>query len=229
MVIRIPTGIPGLDSLIQGGLVKNSVNLVTGTTGTGKTIFCCQFLWYGLNKGEPCVFLSLEEEPTDIKSDARQFGWDFDKFEKKDLFKIFYHDPFEVSDISSVLIDEIEHIDAKRVAIDSASILGMYIRDLADIRKRLFKIIRAIKDAGCTSLVTSEILEDSKALSRFGVEEFIVDGIIVLYYTGIGEEVGWNLEIRKMRKTKHTHGFFPLEFTNKGLVVKREGISVLMK
>ena len=65
---RISTGIPGLDPLIEGGFLENSVNLVTGETGTGKTIFCAQFLWDGLQKGDSGLYITLEERPEDIKA-----------------------------------------------------------------------------------------------------------------------------------------------------------------
>jgi KaiC/GvpD/RAD55 family RecA-like ATPase len=75
MVMRVSTGVPKLDSLLGGGFPENSVVMVTGGTGTGKTILSLQFLWDGLQRGEPCVYLSLEEDAEDIKADGRQFGW----------------------------------------------------------------------------------------------------------------------------------------------------------
>jgi len=226
---RIETGIPGLDSLMQGGLVKNSVNLVTGETGTGKTIFCSQFLWHGLQKGETGIYVTLEEEPDDIKEDVRVFGWDFQKYIDKGMFNIFYHDPAQAGNISSEIINEIGSLNAKRVVIDSTATMGLAIDNLAQTRKRILSIVNTLKKVGCTSLITSEIPEGAKKLSRFGVEEFVVDGIIVLYYIGIGGEEGSNLQIRKMRRTNHARGYFPLRFSNKGLSVSKEGISVLMK
>ena len=82
---RIPSGIPGLDELIEGGFLKGSTNLVSGAAGTGKTIFCSQFIWEGLQRGESCMFITLEERPEDIMGDVKRFGWDFDKYieEKK--------------------------------------------------------------------------------------------------------------------------------------------------
>ncbi|MFH0949382.1 MAG: ATPase domain-containing protein, partial [Candidatus Aenigmatarchaeota archaeon] len=69
-VERVSSGIPGLDKMMEGGFVPNDVYLLTGGTGTGKTLFCCQFLWEGLQAGEKCIFFSLEELPDDILSDA---------------------------------------------------------------------------------------------------------------------------------------------------------------
>ncbi len=216
MALRVTTGIPGLDSLIEGGLLKNTMTLLTGGTGTGKTILCLQFLWEGLQKGEPCVYLSLEEEPEDIRADARQFGWDLDKYEDKGMFRIMFHDPFE-TDVSSVLINQIEYIKAKRLVVDSLSMLGLYMKDQATVRKQLGKLMKSVKNAGCTTLVTSEIEEESKALSRFGVEEFVVDAVLILNYLGIGEETNRSLQIRKMRRTNHGKDVYPFKMISKGI------------
>ncbi len=216
MVARVSTGIPKLDSLMEGGLLQSSVTMVTGGTGTGKTIFCLQFLWEGLQKGEPCVYLSLEEDAEEIKADARQFGWDLDPYEKKGLFRIMFHDPFE-TDVSSVLVNQIEYIKAKRLVVDSISMLGLYMKDQATVRKQLGKLMKSVKNTGCTSLVTSEIMEDSKALSRFGVEEFVVDGVIILNYLGIGEETNRSLQIRKMRRTGHGKDIYPFKIADRGI------------
>jgi len=218
---RIPSGIPGLDKLIEGGFIENSVTLITGATGTGKTIFCSQFLWHGLKMREPCIYLSLEEEPDEIKKDMLHFGWDFEKFEKKGIFKIMFFEPIEMTDFSSILLEQIKQINAKRLVIDPVSIFGLYIKDIATVRKKLYRIINSIKNAKCTTLMTSEILEDSKALSRFGVEEFVVDGVIVLNYFGLGEEFNRSLQIRKMRRTDHGKDVYPFEITKKGIVVKK--------
>jgi len=221
MALRVPTGIPGLDSLMEGGLLKNNMVMVTGGTGTGKTIMCLQFLWEGLQKGEPCVFLSLEEEPDDIKADALQFGWDLAKYEEKGLFRIMFHDPFE-TDVSSVLVNQIEYIKAKRLVVDSMSMLGLYMKDGATVRKQLGKLMKAVKGSGCTTLTTSEIVEESKGLSRFGVEEFVVDGVIVLNYLGIGQETNRSLQIRKMRRTNHGQDVYPFKISSKGIKVVAE-------
>ncbi len=224
MIKRIATGIPGLDRLLEGGLVENSVNLLTGETGTGKTIFATQFIYGGLLNGEPGVFITLEETPEDIKNDAAVFGWDFDKYEKKGLFEIISHDPVQINNIDSVIIGELNTLKARRLVIDSTSLIALNIENQAQIRRKLYHIISSIKRNRTTALVTSEIPEGSKSLSRFGVEEFVVDGVIVLHYLGIGEVSARSLTIRKMRRTSHGNDVYPLEITKSGLVVKKSEI-----
>ena len=223
MIRRISTGIPGLDSLIEGGIIQGSAILVSGTTGTGKTIFSSQFLWHGLQKGEPGVYLTLEEDPIDLKENMSVFGWNFEKYEKRDLCRIISHDPFEISDVLSIVLDAIEEIKAKRFVLDSISILGLYLKGPHAIRKKLYTISRTIKKAGCTSLIISEIPEEeSKMLSRFGVEEFVTDGVIVLNYLEYAAGgLQRSLIIRKMRRTNHGKEIYPFEITEKGIVLRR--------
>jgi KaiC/GvpD/RAD55 family RecA-like ATPase len=220
VVPRLKTGIPGLDSLISGGVLHKSVNLVTGEAGTGKTIFSCQFLWHGLQKGETCVYITLEEDPEDIIEDAKQFGWDFEKYIKKDLCRIIYHDPAQVNNLGATLIDEIKSLKAKRLVIDSTSVMGLSVKDPALIRKMLLNVINVIKRTDCTAILTSEITEDSKALSRFGVEEFVADGVFVLNYIGIGESSARTMIIRKMRRTNHGTDIYPIEIGTNGITIK---------
>lgn len=219
---RVKTGIPGLDGLLQGGFIQGSVYLLTGSTGTGKTIFGCQFLWDGLQKGETGIYMTLEENPTDIKEDVKQFGWDLEKFEKKGLCKIIYHDPAQVNNIATVMLDELKKLKANRLVIDAISVMGLNLESTAQIRRRIFSIINSIKArGGCTALIISEIPEDSKALSRFGVAEYVTDGVLVLNYLGIGEEYNRSLMIRKMRRTKHGKDVYPFEIGSRGIVIRR--------
>ena len=98
-VDRLSTGIPGLDKFLEGGFVKGSTVLLTGGAGTGKTIFCIQFLLEGLRKGERCLYITLEESPEDIINDCARFGWDLASYLDKGLLTIEYKDPFEMIDV----------------------------------------------------------------------------------------------------------------------------------
>ena len=98
-IVRVPTGIPGLDKLIQGGLVKNSANLVAGGTGTGKTIFAIQFLVEGVKRKEPGIYITFEEKKKKVYLDMLEFGWDLEKYEKEGLFNFLEYTPEQVKNI----------------------------------------------------------------------------------------------------------------------------------
>lgn len=219
-VERINSGIPGLDKLIQGGIIKGSTTLVSGGAGTGKTIFCVQFVWEGLKRGETCMFITLEESQKDIIGDVKGFGWDLEKCIKDKKLILEYQDPFQMTDITSPLLDKIKEHDVQRVAIDSTAVFGMYYKDAFEVRKQLFKLLSGLKDIGVTSVLTSELTEDSKTLARFGVEEFVVDGLVVLKILSVGKNVTRTLEVRKMRRTTIDASLHTFEFTNKGIAVE---------
>jgi len=226
---RLTSGIPGLDKLMEGGFLEKDVYLITGTTGTGKTLFCLQFLWEGLQKGEKGVFFSLEELPQDVLHDAEIFGWDFKKYIDKGEFIIKYEDPFEIVDITTAVKDSVKKFGAKRVVFDSTSIFGMVFENEHELRKRLYQLIKALKETDAVVLMTAEILEDSKGLSRFGVEEFVVDGVIVLNYLDYAsDDMTRSLVIRKMRRTSHGHDIYPLKIGKDGLRVSeaKKGIVI---
>ncbi|MBI2971561.1 MAG: hypothetical protein HYY37_04065 [Candidatus Aenigmarchaeota archaeon] len=216
---RVSSGIPGLDKLIGGGYIVNDIYLVTGGTGTGKTLFCCQFLWEGLQKGEKSIFFSLEELPDDVLHDAAVFGWDFQKYISSGMFSIEYQDPFEMVDIASMVREKIQKFGAKRIVIDSTSIFGMVFEKEHELRKSLYNLIKQLKGIDCVVLMTAEVVEGSKGLSRYGVEEFVVDGVITLASTNVGGEFFLNLQVKKMRRTPHEKGLYPYEISTKGIEI----------
>jgi KaiC/GvpD/RAD55 family RecA-like ATPase len=216
-VERVTTGVPGLDKLISGGLVRGSTTLVTGGAGPGKTILCAQYLWDGLQKGETCLFITLEERPKDIVADVASFGWDFQSYANKGKLMLDYKDPFEVTDIVAPLVDMIKTRRVQRVAIDSTSTLGLYFTNPFEVRKQLFKLLMALKDAGVTALLTAEVADGQT--SRFGVEEFITDGLVILRSQAMGKSAVKTLEVRKMRRTKIDGAIHSIEFGKNGISI----------
>lgn len=217
---RVKTGIPGLDDLISGGLLPKSLNLLTGTTGTGKTILSSQFIFNGLKDfNQPAVYVSFEEPLEAIRENSLELGWDFSAFEKKEKVAFVRYDPFHVEDIYELIETNIKKINAERVVIDSVSALGLYVRDAPEIRRMIFNIAFLLRKLSCTTILVSEILPMQEALSRFGVEEFVTDGVIVLYYTRVGSQFSRSLTVWKMRNSDHSNKIHPYRITNKGIVV----------
>jgi len=216
---RVSTGIKGLDKLIDGGLVPGSATLISGGAGCGKTIFCLQYTWDGLQKGEKVMYITLEEKPEDIIGDAAGFGWDLKKYVDSGQLKIEYKDPFKVTDLTTPLINQLKAEGVARVVVDSTSTMGLYFKDSFEVRKQLFKLLNAIKGNGMTAVVTAEIVEHDKKISRFGVEEFATDGVIILRSVLLGTEASRTLEVRKMRRTKIVGGTHTFEFGKNGIEV----------
>jgi len=218
--MRVGSGIPGLDELIGGGFEEGSINLVTGRTGTGKSIFSAQFLYNGAVKNnERGLYLTTGETIKNVKKQSKNFGWDFENLEKKGMVKVLEIEPFDIETLIDRITENIEAAKAKRVVIDSVSMFELYMHEPFKIRKSLFKVLQRLRDMDKTVLVIAEILEDSKGLSRFGVIEFMVDSIILLQYLGIAK-YRRSLMIRKMRMTDHSTDIHPFEITPKGVTIR---------
>jgi KaiC/GvpD/RAD55 family RecA-like ATPase len=226
MLQRVQTGIPGFDKLIEGGLLQKSTYLVSGGVGSGKTIFSMQFLYNGATKyNEPGVFLSFEEPIIDIKRDVSRFGWDIDKLEQGNKLRILHEEPYNVDKFSNIIEGAIYEIGAKRLVIDSTSVFGLALQTEHDFRMKLFELSRLLEKMGVTTLLTSEVVENSNGLSRFGVEEFVVDGVVLLSYLGMGEEYSRSLVIKKMRATDHGQDVYPVEIDKDGIKVLKGATS----
>jgi len=224
-VQRITTGIQGLDNIIQGGFPKNSVTLVSGPPGGGKSIFCFQFLWEGVKKGEKCLFLTLDKKPEGLLVQAKELGFDFQSAIDQGLIK------FEFLNINKKLVyetmmNEILSQNYDRVVLDSITPLSempIYIRNPEDYkmdtdvatsedfpsgtslptrRIHLRYIMSTLETSECTSIVTSELPVGSNMLSRDGISEFLADGVITLNLDPTMDRR--KLSVMKMRNTKHT-------------------------
>ena len=76
---RVSTGVAGVDAMLHGGLIPRRPYVVSGPTGSGKTIFAMHFLATGLAKGEPCLMVTLDEPPNEVKANVAAFGWNLDR------------------------------------------------------------------------------------------------------------------------------------------------------
>ncbi len=226
---RVESGILGLDKLIEGGFVRNSINLIAGQTGTGKTIFSMQYLLHGLRKGENGLYLSLEQTVDDIMNDMAKFGWDaeFKKYMQQGKFVIVAQEPTGIKELQDATLSNIKKINAKRFALDSLSIATMGWKvssmDVGKIRSEIFTYMKTLKNTGVTVLLIAEIPEaETKALSRFGFEEFLVDGVIILHYLEYAAGgTPRSLLVRKMRRTSHGTDIYPIEIGKNGISLKK--------
>jgi len=235
---RIKTNIPGFDELIEGGLPEGRSFLVSGGTGTGKTIFATQFLINGAKMGEAGIYVTLDERPELIREDMLRFGWNLRQYEDEQLIKIIdgttskigipsdeeFTLPATGFDLDKLLLEimkAIKKIRAKRVVIDSIPALGLNFQNEHEIRKAILKLVYLLSRAGVTTVMTTEINEDSKQYGKYGVEEFVADGVIILHYMGLGTQSNRTLHIRKMRATKHSEDLHPLQITENGMKIQK--------
>jgi KaiC/GvpD/RAD55 family RecA-like ATPase len=218
---RVSTGVKGLDKIINGGFIPNSVVMVSGEAGTGKTILATQYIWNALCMGENGLYVTLQQTADEIKKDVAMFGRDFDKAEKMGQCRVLYTEPQDMKKIIAIVLKNVRDLNAKRVVIDSITMLAEYAERKRDIRFHLTRLIQELKKMGVTALVISEVEEGSHNLSKFGVEEYLVDGVVVLK---CGVDVGLggkprSLYVKKLRRTSHDLNIHPFEISERGIKV----------
>ncbi len=236
---RIPTGINGFDELIEGGLPEGRTMLLAGGCGTGKTIFCTQFLYNGAKKyDDPGIYVTLDERPELLRQDMTRFGWDIRKLEENNKMHIIdgslaklgmpseeeFSMPASGFDIDKLLLEIMrvsKRTGAKRLVIDSIPALGFNFSDENEIRNAIRKLSFLLMRIGVTTIMTTEMGEQENKFGKFGIEEYVVDGVVVLHYSGIGTRNNRTLHIRKMRATKHSEELHPLTIGDKGINIHK--------
>src|SRR5687768_11818739 len=190
-VEKTATGISSFDIIAKGGLPKNRTTLISGTAGSGKTIFAVQFLAAGIEAGIPGVFVTFEESATDIRKNMLGFGWDLAQWESEG--KLAFVDASPDPSIESIeagsfdlgaLLARVQHavrkVKAQRVAVDSLGAVFSQFSDQSTVRSELFRIASALKGMNVTAVLTAERTDDYGPIARFGVEEFIADNVMIL-------------------------------------------------
>ncbi len=238
---RIPTGVAGLDELIEGGFPEGRSILVAGGCGAGKTILCTQFIYNGAKKyGDPGIYVTLDERPELLRQDMARFGWDIRKLEESNHLHIIdgslarlgmpseedFSMPSTGFDIDRLLLEIMrvaKRTGAKRLVIDSIPALGFNYENENDVRNAIRKLSYLLMRIGVTTLMTTEVGDQENKFGKYGIEEYVVDGVLVLHYMGIGTRSNRTLHIRKMRATKHSEELHPIVIDDKGITIQKVG------
>ncbi len=227
---RVPTGVKGLDGLIQGGFVQSSAVMLAGRAGTGKTLFGSQFLYNGAKThGEVGLYVTLEQSPSDIKKDVLEtFGWDFESLEKAGLINFLeitmrtMFDPTSkkrvmtttLFEITQKILEAIKKFKVKRVVIDPITAIEVMFSEEPKyvVRSELALLSDRLREAGVTTLLVAETAADyMEGARRSEYVGFIVDAIVFLDFIPVAEEFKRTLSVVKMRRTNHSgyiHPFF---------------------
>ena len=223
---RIVTGVPGLDALVGGGLPTGDAVLVSGPSGTGKSVLTAQFIAAGVRQGEPGVIAVFEEHPQEYLRRAQRLGLDLEEMVRQGRLAVIYIRPLDLSPDETLLAIRaaVARVGARRVAIDSVSGFELALAPdfRQDFRESLYRLVGALTATGITVLMTMEIMQTSSEL-RFSpyIISFLSDDIILLRHVEIAGQLRKSLAVIKMRNSDHSKELWLYDITEQGLIVRQ--------
>lgn len=217
---RIPTGIRGFEHISYGGLVEGRTTLLVGTSGSGKTLFATELLYRGITEqNRSAVFVTFEEKPPDIVRNVQKLGWDLLPLVRSrqlvildasyDRALVQEMGDYDLSGLLSQVADAIQEVGAKLVVLDSLGALFHQFANPGILRREILRLNEALTALGVTCLMTAERLEEYGPISRFGIEEFVSDCVIVLRHHLAYEKVRRTIQVYKLRGDRHYKDEFP--------------------
>ena len=230
---QIPTGIKGLDTLLNGGIPRGWVVVISGGAGTGKTTLSTEFLVRGVSEyDEVGLFVTFNEPKTTLLQTMGKY-WNIEDFcnEKKIFILDFSAATLDVLEKSvevgrSTLEIMIENIhstidlyNAKRVVIDPLNALSLLFRDQFEVRRELHKLFGMLSRTDTITFGTLELAKAGTEILEFTLAEFLANGIIRINYIREALVKTRGIEVIKMRGVKHSNKLVPMEISNQGVIV----------
>ena len=226
---KTPSGIEGLDDITTGGLPRGRPTLVCGSAGAGKTLLAVEFLVRGATQyDEPGVFMAFEETKDELTMNVRSLGFDLEALGRQKRILIDFvrveRDEIEETgayDLEGIFVRlnyAIDTIGAKRVVLDTLEALFAGLSNTAILRAELRRLFRWLKQKGVTAVITAERGEG--ALTRYGLEEYVSDCVILLDHRVTEQQSTRRLRIVKYRGSVHGTNEYPF-------LIDEDGISVL--
>jgi circadian clock protein KaiC len=232
-----PVGIPGVDTVLGGkGFPKGHTILVSGGPGSGKTTFSTQYLYSGATQyGESGIFVTLDEDPLELKANLSGFGWDLYKLEEENMIMFINVSPVRVGPSESGLVQlgmkefrliklfeainkGIEEINAKRVVVDPLTMFTIQFPDALERRYAMRDLMRELKKTGCTNLLISE-LRGTGMERDHQFEEYLAQGVIMLRTFLKESQLIRVFQVEKMRGLAIDNQPRPYQITNRGIEV----------
>jgi circadian clock protein KaiC len=223
MIQRVPTGISGFDKLIENGFPYESLILVAGSPGAGKTTLAAQFIMDGVLKyNEKGLYVCFAETKDSLLRNLSRFRWDLGNLERRGKIRILDLSTTKEPGIQSnlnLILDTITEIGAKRLVIDSFTAFSMALTEATDIRFLIHLLYRFLQQIGCTTVMIADTPWGSQRIGS-GVEEFIADGIILMQTKfDVTGNLQRTLNILKMRSTDHSKKTHNYDITDTGIKI----------
>jgi len=210
---RIPTGVPGLDELIEGGLIKGDMHVVAGAPGVGKTNFASSFVFNAVSKSkQKAVYASFEESSEFLKRNLGKLGIQFGQLEAAGDLKILDLDALRGKELESniqLLLSAVKETGATILVIDSLTALLLASDSPFELRtfiKTMYKTLKAEK-------ITTLMVLNHPPASGFGIEGFVADSVMLLENWLTSDQYRTRFIVLKMRGTEHSKRYHSVLFT----------------
>jgi circadian clock protein KaiC len=205
---RVSSGVSTLDEMCGGGFFKDSIILVTGATGTGKTLLVSKFLEDACTNGERAILFAYEESRAQLSRNAYSWGIDFEELERKGLLKILcaYPESAGLEDHLQIIKSEIADFKPSRISIDSLSALARGVSNNA-FRQFVIGVTGFAKQEEITGFFTNttDHFLGSHSITESHIST-ITDTILMLQYVEIRGEMSRAINVFKMRGSWHDKG-----------------------
>jgi circadian clock protein KaiC len=220
---RIPTGIPGLDGLIQGGLQSGDFVLLVGGIGTGKTILSSEFAYQGaLTLGQPAVYATFEEDVASLRRNMLKFGINFQTLEEQRKVRLLDLEALEGRGMGSnleTILTAIDEVKAKRLVIDSLTAFLSGTSGKFDYSFLMHLIYKSLKRERITTIMTVSHFNMPNEYSQ-GLEQFVADGVFEIEnYLANDMELKTRFMVRKLRGAEHSRKYHTVVFSSKGIEI----------
>lgn len=228
MLPKAATGIDGLDQITGGGFPRNRSTLICGGPGCGKTLLSLEFLIHGVERyGENGVFVAFEESTEDLITNSKSLGKDLERYIQENRLilepiqiernEIEETGEYDLEGLIARLSYAIDHVQAKRVVIDTMDSLFSGFENKRIVRGELRRILSWLKQKGVTTVITSELGEGR--MTRSGIEEYVTECVILLDHRVQNQIATRRLRVLKYRGTRHSPDEFPFVIDDRGLSV----------
>ncbi|MBN2334071.1 hypothetical protein JXL21_00830 [Candidatus Bathyarchaeota archaeon] len=221
---RISTGNSELDTLLDGGFLRNCMILLAGNPGAGKTILSSNFIYSGaVMDDEPGVYACFAETRKRLIQDMKKFGIDFEPLMRRNKIEVLdlsIGSETEVQSALNQIFESITTLKAKRLVVDSIAAMAMGLETEFEKRHLIRLLYRLIIKTGCTTVAITDIPWNSDRIGE-SIEEFVADGIILMehHYDDAGN-LTRHLRVTKMRGTNHSRKTHFYTINEKGLAIK---------
>jgi circadian clock protein KaiC len=227
---RLETGIQGLDILTRGGIPKGRTTLITGKSGTCKSILSLQIASNLARRGIKTMLIAVEEAPEDLVTSGDALGFGTGELVESGMIRMldltrplegptFVSGDYDVSGLLHRIEGAVKNAGSEALILDSATALFSPRPPDEFLRNLFYRLIYALRKMNLTAIVTAEAPADYGQLTKLGVEDFVCDLVVIMRNIVDGERRRRSIEVHKYRRSPHYKGEYPCTITAKGLIV----------